>query len=237
MKQKTLLLLMGLFFFTLVTSAQKKMYTTTGTETIFSWASAKWNGADVNSITRFSPVFNFQSQVHMDQSEHVGLFTGLSFRNVGFIYDDPAVAKQRWKARVYSLGIPIGIKVGNMNGGFLFGGYEIEFPLNFKEKRFLNDDKQEVNNYWFGSRTPSLYHTVFAGIQTKYGAQIKFKYYLTNFFNKGFSANDGSGNIIYPYQNFDANVFYVSLSYQILKGLKFYYVEKKDASASHRSFK
>jgi hypothetical protein len=220
--KKTPLLLLFAFVSASTSFAQKRAYTTTGGEWIFSWASARSNGADVNSITRFSPVVNLQTQVHLDQSAKHGFITGLSLRNVGFIYDDPAVPKQRWKARAYTIGIPIGIKVGDMNGGFLFGGYEIEFPINFKYKQFLNDDKIDKNSYWFSSRTPSFYNTLFVGFQTKYGTQIKFKYYLTNFFNKGYSENDGTGNLIYPYQNFDANVFYVSLSFQILKGLKVY---------------
>jgi hypothetical protein len=214
--------------------AQKKTYTTTGGEWIFSWASANQNGIDVNSITRFSAFLNLQSQVHFDRSDHFGFFTGLSLRNVGFIWDDPTVPNQRWKARVYTIGIPLAVKVGNMNGGFLFGGYELEFPINFKYKRFLNEDKQEKDSYWFTARTPSLYNTVFVGFQTRQGTQVKFKYYLNNFFNKSYSANDGTGNIVYPYQNFDANVFYVSLSFQILKGTSFYYTSKNQGASMTR---
>jgi hypothetical protein len=232
MKKIQLLIVLG--FVSFASLAQKRTYTTTGGEWIFSWASAKWNGADVNSITRFSPVVNLQTHVHMDQSDHHGFFTGLSLRNVGFIYDDPAVPKQRWKARAYTIGIPVGIKFGNMNGAYVFGGYEIEFPINFKYKRFLNDDKQENNNYWFSSRTPSFYNTLFFGIQTRIGTQIKFKYYLTNFFNKNYSENDGTGTLVYPYQNFDANVFYVSLSFPILKGMTFYYKDKKSTASQAR---
>ncbi len=231
MKKITLLLLFAVI--STVLFAQKRAYTTTGGEWIFSWANANWNGADVNSITRFSAFLNLQSQLHFDQSEKHGFMTGLSLRNVGFIYDDPAVPKQRWKARAYTIGIPIGIKVGNMNGGFVFGGYEIEFPINFKYKQFLNDDKIDKNNYWFSSRTPALYNTLFFGFQTKYGTQIKFKYYLTNFFNKSYAENDGTGKLIYPYQNFDANVFYVSISFQILKGLKLY--NYKDYSSTSQA--
>ncbi len=60
------------------------------------------------------------------------------------------------------------------------------------------------------------------GFQTPHGIQLKFKYYLTNFFNKNYSAVDATGSLVYPYKDFKANVFYVSLSVQILKGTKFY---------------
>lgn len=227
-------------------SAQKAMYTTTGGEWIFSWANAKWDGLDVSSITRFSPVFNFQTQVHRDMNDRFGFFTGLSMRNVGFIYDDPDAAKHypdptypagtsvRWKARAYTLGIPIGLKFGNMSGQYVFAGYEIEFPFNFKYKRFDNSDKKDEQDEWFSARTPGIYHTAFFGVQTSYGTQIKFKYYLNNFFNKGFTTTDANGVPGYqPYANFDANVFYVSLSFQILKGTQFYY-KRTPSDASTR---
>jgi hypothetical protein len=241
MKFRTLLLIALVTLGAGQAAGQKKMYTTTGGEWIFSWANAKWDGLDVNSITRFSPVFNFQTQVHRDMNDHFGFFSGLSMRNVGFIYDDPAPANHvpdpvnfqpgtsvRWKARNYTLGVPFGLKFGNMSGQFLFAGYEIEFPFNFKYKRFDNGDKKDVQDEWFSSRSPSVYHTVFFGIQSSYGTQIKFKYYLTNFFNKGFTTTDATGARVQPYSGFDANVFYISLSFQILKGTHFYY---KDAPA------
>jgi hypothetical protein len=103
-----------------------------------------------------------------------------------------------------------------MSGGFLFGGYELEIPFNYKEKKFVNDEKVNKFNTWFSDRTPGIYHTVFAGFQTSRGLQIKAKYFLTNFFNKNFAAREeNSNNIIYPYKTTDANVFYVSLSMQV----------------------
>jgi len=216
-------------FFSLLTgiaNGQKNIYSTTGGEWIFSWADAQQNGTDIDVITRFSPVINIQSQIHYDKSDNLGFFTGLSVRNVGFIWNDPVQPATKHKARAYTIGLPVGIKIGNMTGMHLFGGYEIELPFNYKEKLFVNEEKsKEV--YWFSNRIPTLYQTVFAGIQTPYGAQIKFKYYLTNFFNKGYTANDGNGGTYQPYAGFDANVFYISLSFQILKGTSFYYIRDK----------
>jgi len=205
----------------------KKFYSTSGGEVIFSWADAKKDSLDVNVITRFSLVVNIQYQLHRDLNEHFGFFSGINIRNVGFIYDDPVAVNTRYKERSYTLGIPLAIKAGNMNGFFIFGGYELEFPFNFKEKKFVNEDKVEKSSSWFSNKTPSIYQSVFAGFQTPHGAQIKFKYYMTNFLNKDYSANDGAGNIIYPYKNFDANVFYVSLSFQLLKGKSYSYGNKK----------
>jgi hypothetical protein len=159
----------------------------------------------------------------MDVKENVGFFTGFNIRNVGFIYDDPSATKTRYKERTYTMGIPVAIKLGNMTGYNIFGGYELEIPFNFKEKKFVNEDKVDKSSSWFSSKTPGIYNSLFVGIQTPYGTQLKFKYYMTNFFNKNYSAIDGAGNIVYPYQNFDANVFYISLSVQILKGSRLTY--------------
>lgn len=220
---KATLIFFVLLFNAILSHGQKSVYTTTGGEWIFSWANAKSGGLDVSTITRFSPVINIQSQAHYDLNDKFGFFSGLSLRNVGFIYDDPSNPNTRYKARTYTIGIPLALKVGNMTRTFLFGGYEIEFPFNFKEKKFVNEEKVDKSTSWFSNKTPGVYHTVFVGFQSPQGTQLKFKYYMTNFFNKDYAANDGSGGVIYPYQNFDANVFYISLSFQILKGTDFYY--------------
>lgn len=49
---------------------------------------------------------------------------------------------------------------------------------------------------------------------------------MTNFFNKNYSADDGAGNVVKPYANIDANVLYISLSFQVLKGAKAYHKDK-----------
>ncbi len=226
--KKHINLLFALSFLAGIAHGQKNVYTTTGGEWIFSWADAQQNGLDVDAITRFSPVINLQSQVHMDQTDKFGFFTGLNLRNIGFIWDDPIVPSTRYKARAYTVGIPVGFKVGNMTGIYLFGGYELELPFNYKEKKFVNEDKEDKEVYWFSNRIPGLYQSLFVGIQTPYGTQLKFKYYMTNFFNKDYTANDGQGGTFKPYAGFDANVFYVSLSFQILKGTSFYYSRSKE---------
>jgi hypothetical protein len=208
------------------TKDKKGWYSSSGGEIIFSWADVTKDGLNATAITRFSPVFNLQFQLHNNFSEHFGFFSGFTIHNVGFIYDDPTAVNTRYKERAYTFGIPVALKIGNMNGYNLFGGYEIEFPFNFKEKKFVNEDKVSKTSSWFSDKTPSLYQTFFVGIQMPYGTQLKFKYYMTNFLNKDYTAQDDAGNKIHPYQNLDANVFYVSLSFQFLSGSHLYYKEK-----------
>ncbi len=213
-----------LFLLTTVAFAQdKKVYTTTSGELIFSFADITSNGSDQSSVLRFSPVFNIQNWVNIDQSEHFGLFTGLSVRNVGLIYDEPSVPNVRIKARTYNLGIPLGVKIGNLSDKFIFLGYELEFPIHYKEKIFINDEKEDKATIWFSDRVPALNHSLMAGIQLPYGATLKFKYYLTPFFKEGYQPSDDLGVV---YSAVDANVFYFSLNFGLLKDTGFYYNDK-----------
>jgi hypothetical protein len=209
-----------LFLVVLSTAAaqEKKVYTTTSGEIILSWADITYNGDESESVVRFSPVLNIQNYLNIDKTEHFGMFTGLSLRNVGFIYDVPD-STIRKKYRTYSLGVPIGLKLGNLNGKFFFVGYELEFPFNYKEKTFEDEEKIDKKVIWFTDRVNTFNHSIMAGIQMPYGATLKFKYYFTNFFNKDFKLSDGTK----PYANSDYNVFYFSLSFGLLKNTDFYY--------------
>ncbi|MBK7553850.1 MAG: hypothetical protein IPI55_04425 [Flavobacteriales bacterium] len=97
-------------------------YFASGGEWILSYALLDVKGDDKGSIPRFSPFFNLQRVANYDVNEHFGFFVGLSLRNVGFIYDVPDTTL-RYKFRTYSLGLPVGFKVGTMGKGLLFVGY------------------------------------------------------------------------------------------------------------------
>jgi hypothetical protein len=122
----------------------------------------------------------------------------------------------RKKVRTYNLGIPVGIKIGNMNGTYVFGGYTVEFPLNYKEKTFINEEKAKFNT-WFSDRT-QIQQALVAGIQFPYGANIKFKYYFTDFYDKGYTDSTGQ-----PYANFSGNAMVLSLGITLFKGTEFTY--------------
>ena len=206
--------------------AAKSVYTTTSGELIFSFANINYKGSEEPSVLRFSPVFNIQKWVNIDKSENFGIFTGFSVRNVGFIYDVPDQPGVRMKHRTYNLGIPIGFKIGNLSDKFIFAGYELEIPFNYKEKTFVDEDKTDKKDIWFSNRVNTFNHTLMAGVQLPYGATLKFKYYLTNFFNKKYEASDGQGGTYRPYENSDYNIFYFSLSFGLLKNSDFYYTNK-----------
>ncbi len=197
--------------------SQPKIYGSGGSEMIFSFAQIDHNGNAGQNIMRWSPVFNSEGYFNVDFAKSFGLFTGLGIRNVGFIDDkyDPDNTGIKKKFRTYNLGIPVGLKLGNLQNFFLFGGYEIEFPFHYKEKTFLNGQKQDVKiSDWFSSRVPTYYNTVFAGVQFPYGFTLKFKYYFTGFFNENFTetVNGVQGK---PYEGYKVNIFYFSLSFDL----------------------
>jgi hypothetical protein len=120
------------------------------------------------------------------------------------------------------------VKLGNLNGRFLFAGYELEIPIHYKEKTFEDEDKTDKKTIWFSDRVNVFNHSVMAGIQLPYGATLKFKYYFTNFFNKDFKASDPNnpGEQYKPFEDFNVNIFYVSLNFGLLKNVDFYYNDK-----------
>lgn len=192
----------------------QRPYITSDGEIILGFASITNNGTEDSAIPRFTMFFHGQSLAHFDQGQNFGLITGISLRNVGFITDSgPDV---RTKHRTYNLGLPLGFKVGNMNGMYVYGGYEFEIPFNYKEKRFENDEKVSKFNTWFSRRTPTFYHAVFAGVRFPRGMSLRFKYYATSFFNKNFTLSDGTR----PYQNMEVNTFHIALTSMITKGKK-----------------
>jgi hypothetical protein len=188
---------------------------------IFSFANIDNNGDDGGNIMRWSPVFNAQGMYNMDINGSFGIFTGLAIRNVGFIYnnykiiEDDQIITVKKKFRTYNLGLPIGFKLGNLKKIFLYAGYDLEFPFHYKEKTF-RDEKKDKFSSWFSNRVEQFQHGFIVGIQFPYGANLKFKYYLSNFHNMDYTESGGSK----PYNGLKTNIFYVSLNYQLFTPIK-----------------
>lgn len=223
MRKLGLMIISGLCFIPALFS-QTKIYTTSGGEMIFSFATIDNKGDEEGNIMRWSPVFNAQSMLNVDLGEHFGLFTGLAIRNVGYVYnnyrfvENEQVIAVKKKFRTYNLGVPIGVKIGNLKKGFIYGGYDLELPFHYKEKTFRDDQKTKISA-WFSNRVEQFQHGFMVGIQFPYGANIKFKYYLSSFHNNDYT--DSSGNKLY--ENLNANVFYISLNFNLFKDTNLYF--------------
>jgi len=226
--KKLILILIIAASLTFQATSQVRVYASGGPEIIFSLAEIDDPVRSGHNILRFAPWLNITVNGNVDFGKHFGLTFGGAIRNVGFIYEysdtEPgsnAIIKKKY--RNYNFALPVGIKLGLMNSWLFFGGYEIEFPLAYKEKTFINGVKQDAKiTGWFTGRVPSYYNSAYVGVQFPYGFSLKFKYYFSEFFNQNYQAADGS----YPYQGLKSNVWYISLNFGIFRNTKAYYNEK-----------
>lgn len=193
-----------------------RVYWTSGGEWNLTAPMLDVNGSDRGGVVRFAPFFNLLFLANYDASDHFGLFSGFTIRNLGFIYQAPE-SDERFKYRTYNLGIPIGFKLGRMHRSLVFAGYELELPFNYKEKRFLNERKEDKFNVWFSDRNTSLMQSVMLGVQGPGGATLALKYYITNFHNEGFRENI-DGVDVFPYAGLNANLLLLSFTFDLFNG-------------------
>jgi hypothetical protein len=205
--------------------SQSRTYITSGFEIIFSEANiSDENNPEATSTLRFAPVINPQSMLNVDMSKNIGIFTGLAIRNVGYIYDeyntvlpDGVTEPIKKKFRTYNLGIPVGLKLGDLNGLFIYGGYEVEFPFVYKEKTFNTaGEKTNTDVSWFSDRVQNIQQSWLVGIQMPYGLNLKFKYYFTEFHNQDFTVNN-----VKPYAGLNSKIWYISLTANLFKNAQF----------------
>jgi hypothetical protein len=198
---KRFLFLLAILTFPFLGGAQIT-YKTGGGEIIFGFADLIDNsGEDLSEGVRTSLFFHLSQYRHLDLNNNFGWFTGLGLRNIGFVAQEGV---EKVKYRVYTVGVPLGVKLGNFRKRtFVFGGVEGEFAFNYKEKRYVNGKKTSKYTAWFSDRTEKFLPSAFAGIQFGEGLNVKFRVYLDDFM-KG------------DYQ--ESNLFHFSLSYQLEYG-------------------
>ena len=222
MKKLSIIILIGsLVLISNLTKAQ--FYTTEGAEMIFSFANVSQNGTERDSRMRWSPVFNFGVHFHYDFGKSFGLFSGLKIKNIGFIYQDEN--NEKVIQRTYNLAIPVALKVGNLDKFFVYGGYQFELPFHYKHKKWDSSDrggaKTKFTNF-FSDATPTVMHTIIAGVQFYRGLNLKFQWYLGNFVNPDYTRNGIAIN-----DGLEVQVFSLSLAANMFRGLKFIYYEKE----------
>jgi len=171
------------------------------------------NSASV-STPRFTAFFHIGANVNYDLTKHVGIFTGFSIKNIGFIekYNNPDSTAKR---RVYTFGIPLGFKFGNLKyGSFLIAGGGVDFPFNYKEKGFIDRGNKTKFNEWFSSRTPAVMPYVFIGAHLRPIMAIKLQYYPANFMNPNYTETVGN-TTVKPYANYDVQLLMLTLGFDI----------------------
>jgi len=163
-----------------------KWYGMTGAQLIFSGGTVNDGGTNLPNTIRFTCFFHVQHQFHYDFGKFMGLYTGFSLINVGFINTIPIPnqeASATIKQRSYSIGIPLGLKFGNMpSGNYLAFGAEGECMFAYKQKILFDGNKSIATDSWFSNKDVNLFNpSVFAELRFHNGTYIRFKYYLLDF--------------------------------------------------------
>jgi len=161
-------------------------------------------------IIRFTYFFNFGVTFNLNFSRHIGIFSGIDVKNIGYIDKDNG--QETVKRRSYNIGAPLGIKIGNMvtKKPYVFLGGGIDLPFNYKEKTFVVRDEKTKFNEWFSQRTAATMPYVFAGFAINHGITFKVQYYPGNFLNPNYTNNGAQ-----PYAGTTVNLILFSLGYAI----------------------
>lgn len=160
---------------------------------------------------RFSCILNFGFTFHYNFGDHLGAYTGIGIKNVGFIehFNDGVIVKHR----TYNIGVPLALKIGNMENKrtYVYLGGGIDAAVNYKEKTFAIRHSKEKFDEWFSDATPTFMPYFFAGVTIR-GVTAKVQYYPNNFLNPDFIRNNTK-----PFAGTDVHLLFVSL------GLMFHY--------------
>lgn len=167
----------------------------------FIFQSATPEHVNEETAVRFSGFFNYGHYTHFNPSQYFGLFWGGNIRNTGFSF---YYAKNNIKEtrRVYTIGIPLAIKLGNMTkSNYLFAGGELELPFHYKQKIYRDEVKQGVYSEWLSKRNALLLPSIFVGYQANENIQLYVRYYCTQILNRSYSGVD-FGDYVH-YSDFD----------------------------------
>ena len=199
-------------------STPKRFYMGNGYDFLMLSSAIYDNGID-NKITipRFTGVVNLGVNFHFDPNKRIGFFTGIGLKNLGFIEKNPFPGAVTNKYRVYTIGVPIGLKIGDLrNRNFLFGGGGVDFPFHYKVKTFSKIWGKSKDSEWFNEYTPRVMPYVFLGVSIDPGFIIKAQYYPNSFFNQDYETwVNGTGPLYKPFDGWKANIFALCLSIDI----------------------
>lgn len=177
---------------------------------MFSFANVNYPGFEYFPVMRFSPFLNAGLTFNYNLTRNIGAFTGIDVKNIGFVVHDGYVLKYR----TYNVGVPAGIKLGNMlpRKTYIFFGGGLDFPVNYREKRFVLRAAKEKTTEWFSNRTPHMTPYLFAGVSF-YDITLKGQYYPLGFFNADYTDEKG----VKRYASYDVHIYYLSLGCNLRK--------------------
>lgn len=161
------------------------------------------------TTVRYTNMFKLGTNFNYEFNNNFGVFSGWGLKNIGFIEKK---ADSTIKRRVYALGVPVGIMLGDLNkGNFFLAGAGVDLPFHYKEKGFIKRNKKKKTREWFSNRTPNFMGYFFVGAHIKQGLDIKFSYYPQNFLNSDYVDRNG----FEPFKNHKVNLMVLSFGFNV----------------------
>jgi hypothetical protein len=196
--------------------SHKPYFSTGGDGYILSTSFLQKPGASTKPTTpRFTALVNIGLNINYDFTKRMGVYAGLNIKNIGFIekLENPDSTVKR---RVYTFGIPVALKIGDVKYGsyFLVGG-GVDFPFNYREKGFVKRSDKTKFNEWFSDRTPAAMPYVFVGVHLRPLLAVKVQYYPLNFMNSDYSYRDASGSLQTPYRDYNVQLLMLTAGFDI----------------------
>ncbi len=181
---------------------KKKISLTASAEgSMFQLALLEIGGQSELSTLRYSYFWNGGTHANFHINDKLTFYTGLSIKNLGFIYKGDS---NTYKYRVYTLGVPVGLKIGDFKGKHVIVGGGVDFPFNYKEKSWVHNRKNKTKfNEWFSNRVNPVMPYVTAGYRFGNSFTVKFMYYPTDFWNNNLLSN--SANLMTLTLGFDVS--------------------------------
>lgn len=197
---------------------KKKVYLSTGINGHILSSSLFKDGQTSNgyrfTTARFTSFLHLGTVANFDFNPYLGIFSGLNIKNIGFI-ERLSVVDSTVIHRAYTFGIPLGIKIGDLDfGNYAILGGGVDFPFNYKEKGFVKRGKKDKFNEWFGTRVPAVLPYLFVGAHLRPGVTLKVQYYPTNFLNEDFSELVDD-MVVQPYKDYEVKLCLMTLGIDI----------------------
>lgn len=167
-------------------TSKKKFVASTVVETsLLQFANGCYADDSLEAVVRFTYFFNMGVDFNYQASKRFKPFFGLNMKNIGLIIKkEDSVNTYRWKHRVYTVGVPIGIKLYFLEKNKLMfkAGADFSYAFNYKKKYFVNKTKTKSNEF-FSDQTNNFMPSIFVGAAYS-GVTASVNYYLNNFFNE-----------------------------------------------------
>ena len=186
----------------------QKVYSSNQIKLIFSNAPGISRGTEnIASPMRFTAFFNYSTFLNVDLTKYLGVSIGLEIKNIGVILKDSAFST---KHRAYALGVPLYLRLGNMDKKWYFlAGAQYDYLFAYKEKVFVDDAK--IKRHPYNSVRPFI-PSVFIGFKAKSGASVSVHYMLQNFFTDDYRFKDPRDNHELPGYN-NSQLLYFTIGF------------------------